>query len=112
MEALMGLGLIFEAVDYDPDAVGLDVLRKFGISRIKTNRTLIWDAVANPGDSASFSRFVDSALRDGFYLTCSGVETPEQGDLAFHLDVQRSQGYLYGRPMAETDFIKHLNYGN
>lgn len=112
MEALMGLGIIFEAVDYDPDGVGLDVLRKFGISRLKTERTLIWDAVANPGDSASFSRFVESALRDGFYLTCSGIETPEQGDLSFHLDVQRSEGYLYGRPMSETDFIKHLNYGN
>jgi EAL domain-containing protein (putative c-di-GMP-specific phosphodiesterase class I) len=112
MESLAGLGIIFEAVEFDPDQVSLDALRKFGIPRIKTDRTLIWDAVANPGDSASFSRFVDSALRDGFYLTCAGIETSEQGDLAFHLDVQRSQGYLYGRPMSETDFIKHLNYGN
>jgi EAL domain-containing protein (putative c-di-GMP-specific phosphodiesterase class I) len=105
------LGGEIEAVDFDPALVSLDKLRSFGITRFKTEHSLIGQAISNQSDYSAFSRFIDSAERGGFLITCLGIENAEEKDLVTHLDIARSQGYLYGHPMPEKDFIKFLNYG-
>ena len=82
------------------------------MSYIRTDRTIVWEAVSTPNDFSAFSRFVEAALRGGYFLTCYGVETSEEAELVNHLEIQRSQGFFYGRPTDEQGFIKLINYGN
>lgn len=110
-KTIEGLGGEIEAVDFDPALVSLDKLRAYGITRFKTERSLIAEAINNPTDYSAFSRFIDSAERGGFVITCLGIENEDEKDLVSHLDIPRSQGYYFGRPMPEKDFIKFLNYG-
>lgn len=112
MNALNGFGIIFQAINYEPEIVSLDTLRGLGMSYIRTDRTLVWEAVSTPNDFSAFSRFVEAALRGGFFITCYGVETSEEAELVNHLEIQRSQGYFYSRPNDEQGFIKLINYGN
>ncbi len=39
----------------------------------------------------------------------SGVENEEQGETLRHLGCEWLQGYLYGRPMAADDFLRHYS---
>lgn len=111
MEKLSPLGVIFEATNYSPNRVPLDLLRSLGITRLKTDRHLLADAASNPNDYSALSRFVDSSNRMGFTLTAFGIENEEMKDIVSHLSIPLSQGYFYGKPLVEKDFIKLLNYG-
>lgn len=109
---LTPLGVVFECVDHTPDKVPLEVLKSFGVHIIKTERSLIWNAATNENELANFSRFLDAASRNDFDIYVTGIENAEQRDLAISLGAKGLEGYLFGRPMTEEDFIKVLNYGN
>ncbi|MCR5693033.1 MAG: EAL domain-containing protein [Bacilli bacterium] len=112
MSELTPLGVVFECVDHTPDKVPLEVLKSFGVRIIKTERSLIWNAATNENELANFSRFLDAATRNDFDIYVTGIENAEQRDLAISLGAKGLEGYLFGRPMNEEDFIKVLNYGN
>jgi EAL domain-containing protein (putative c-di-GMP-specific phosphodiesterase class I) len=105
------LGCIFEAVDYNPEIISLEELQNLGIHSFKSERALVREAVSTPNDYASFSRFIDMALRAGFTITCAGIETKEEKDLAVHLQIPYLQGYYLAHPMPEKDFISHITFG-
>lgn len=109
---LTPLGVVFECVDHTPDKTPLEVLKSFGIHIIKTERSLIWNAAMNENELANFSRFLDAAMRNDFDIYVTGIESAEQRDLAISLGAKGLEGYLFGRPMTEEDFIKALNYGS
>lgn len=111
MDKLAPLGVIFEATNYNPNRVPLDLLKELKITRLKTDRRMLNDAASNPNDYSALSRFVDSANRAGFSLTAFGIENEEMKDIVNHLSIPLSQGYFYGKPLVEKDFIKLLNYG-
>ena len=112
MSELTPLGVVFECVDHTPDKVSLEVLKTFGIHIIKTERSLIWNAATNENELANFSRFLDAAMRNDFDIYVTGIENAEQRDLAISLGAKGLEGYLFGRPMTEEDFVKVLNYGS
>ena len=112
MSELAPLGVVFECVDHTPDKVPLEVLKSFGVHIIKTERSLIWNAATNENELANFSRFLDAAMRNDFDIYVTGIENAEQRDLAISLGAKGLEGYLFGRPMTEEDFVKVLNYGS
>jgi EAL domain-containing protein (putative c-di-GMP-specific phosphodiesterase class I) len=111
MAATKELGIVFEAVDYNPEIVPLEELQNLGIHTFKSERALVREAVSTPNDYASFSRFIDAALRAGFTITCAGIETKEEKDLAIHMQIPYLQGYYFAQPMPEKDFITHITFG-
>jgi EAL domain-containing protein (putative c-di-GMP-specific phosphodiesterase class I) len=111
MNALADLGIVFEVMNYSSEALALDEVRKLGISRIKTPRVMIEEAVGTPSGGASFARFTDAILRGGFSITCTGIENEEENDLAVHHEIPRLQGYYFSHPLNEKDFISLLAYG-
>ena len=111
MQTTKELGILVEVVDYHPEIIPLEELRNIGVSRFKTERSLIHEAISTPNDYASFSRFIDSALRSGFTITCAGIETKEEKDLAIHMQIPYLQGYLFSHPLPEKDFISLITYG-
>ena len=111
MAAVKELGIVFEVVDYHPEMLPLEELRNLGVSHFKTDRSLIREAVSTPNDYASFSRFIDAALRSGFTITCAGIETEEQKELAVHMQIPFMQGFLFSKAIPEKDFISLITYG-
>ncbi|MFA6620592.1 MAG: EAL domain-containing protein, partial [Bacilli bacterium] len=111
MAATKNLGIIFEAVDYNPEIISLEELQNLGIHSFKSERALIREAASTPNDYSSFSRFIDLALRSGFAITCAGIETKEEKDLAIHLQIPYLQGYYFVQPMSEKDFISYITFG-
>jgi EAL domain-containing protein (putative c-di-GMP-specific phosphodiesterase class I) len=111
MAATKDLGIIYEVVDYHPEILPLEELRNLGISHFKTERALIREAVSTPNDYASFSRFIDAALRSGFTITCAGIENKEEKELAQHMQIPYLQGNLFAKALPEKDFISLITYG-
>lgn len=110
MDELRPIGVIFECVDFTPEKVPLDVIKGFGVRIIKTERSLIWNAASNENELGNFSRFLDAANRNDFEVYVTGIENEEQRDLASSLGAKALEGFLFGKPMSEEEFIKALNY--
>ncbi|MCQ2799927.1 MAG: EAL domain-containing protein [Bacilli bacterium] len=111
IDELSPTGVVFEAVDHTPEKAPLETIKKFGVRIIKTERSLIWNAASNENDLGNFSRFLDAAIRNDFDVVVTGIENVEQRDLASSLGAAALEGYFFGTPMKEEDFIKTLNYG-
>ncbi len=110
IDELRPAGVVFECVDYSPEKVPLDIVKGFGVKIIKTERSLIWNAASNENELGNFSRFLDAANRNDLDVYVTGIESEEQRDLASSLGAKALEGYLFGKPMSEEEFIKALNY--
>ena len=47
----------------------------------------------------------------GFIVTCAGIETKEEKDVAMHLQIPYLQGFFLAQPMDEKEFITQITFG-
>lgn len=110
MSDLKELGIVWESEGINPDNVSIEDLKDLGIAHLRTEKSLISRVVNNASEYSSFSRFVASALRDGFYITCTGIETKEEKEVAEHLMVSLLMGKYFYPPLDEKEFIQSIAY--
>jgi EAL domain-containing protein (putative c-di-GMP-specific phosphodiesterase class I) len=110
MLALGELGVVFEISGVNPESISLDYLKELGISHIRTEISLIAEAVTNPNDYATLARFVRAAQKDGFVMTCSGIENKEMLEMAAHLEIPFCSGYFFSKPLLENDFVQYIAF--
>lgn len=79
---------------------------------LKTGRLIVSNALSSPRDGTSFARFCSDALKGGFRIVATGIETEEQCKFVSHLGVHEMEGYYFGRPMKEEDFLSVVAYGS
>jgi EAL domain-containing protein (putative c-di-GMP-specific phosphodiesterase class I) len=60
---------------------------------------------------ASFARFVAEALKEGYHITATGIESEEHALFAQSQHVQSLEGYYFGRPVDQDDFVMDVTYG-
>lgn len=112
MEKLSDLPITYVATEFYHEKDSLDTLKDFGITSLKTGRTVVADAFTTSRDEASFARFVSDAIKAGFFVTATGIETEEQASFASHLGVHAMEGYAFGRPEDEEHFLMRVAYGS
>ena len=108
---LDGLDIQWSCSDFNYENDSLETLEKFGIRRIKTAPGIVQQAFLNPRDSTAFARFCGEAIRSGYHITATGIETDDQVHFAQSLGVQSLEGYFFGKPMNEEEFIMSVSYG-
>lgn len=108
---LDGLDIQWSCSDFNYENDSLETLEKFGIRRIKTAPGVVQQAFLNPRDSTAFARFCGEAIRSGYHITATGIETDDQVHFAQSLGVQSLEGYYFGKPMNEEEFIMSVSYG-
>ncbi|MBP5091948.1 MAG: EAL domain-containing protein [Bacilli bacterium] len=111
VRALDGLGIQWSCSDFNYETDSLETLEKFGIRRIKTAQGMLHQAFLNPRDSTAFARFCGEAIRSGYHITATGIETEDQVHFAQSLGVQSLEGYYFGKPMNEEEFVMSVTYG-
>ncbi len=110
--SLSSLALEWVASEFNYERGEFDTLKEFGIKTIKTDRLVVANAVSSPRDGTSFARFCSDAQKAGIAIVATGVETEEQCKFLSHLGVYAMEGYYFGRPMNEEDFINYVAYGS
>ena len=98
--------------DFDYERDNLDTLKQFGITHLKTATRSVKTALSNQRDMNAFSRFVNTAIVAGFSICATGIETEEEARFASSFDIALLEGYFFGRPMNQEDFLNAITYGS
>ena len=112
MDELSAQPIEWVASEFNYEHDTLETLQSFGISALKTDRLIVSNALSSPRDGTSFARFCSDALKGGFRIVATGIETEEQCKFVSHLGVHEMEGYYFGRPMKEEDFLNLIAYGS
>ncbi len=112
MEQLSNQAIEWVASEFNYDHDSLETLQSFNIMALKTGRLIVSNALSSPRDGTSFARFCSDALKGGFRIVATGIETEEQCKFVSHLGVHEMEGYYFGRPMKEEDFLSVVAYGS
>lgn len=103
--ALKGLGTRIAVDDFGSGHMFLDRLATGIFDIIKIDRSLVAPLDDADGRARALLTGVTSLARSlGLRVVAEGVETEEQVARIIEAGCDRAQGYLFGRPMPDTDF--------
>jgi diguanylate cyclase (GGDEF)-like protein/PAS domain S-box-containing protein len=104
MHALRDMGVRFALDDFGTGYSSLSYLKRLPLDQIKIDQSFVRDIATDPSDAAIVQTIISISHTLRLQVVAEGVEVIEQH--AF-LEANRCalfQGYLFGRPMALTDF--------
>lgn len=109
LAALRALGVSIAMDDFGTGYSSLGYLWKFGFDKLKIDQSF----TANPGEDGSRAReILDSIILLGHRLnmivTAEGVETEAQAKILAGLSCDQFQGFLYAKPMPQSDLAAFL----
>lgn len=98
------LGVTIALDDFGTGYSSMALLRRLPIDVLKIDRAFVTDMVTDPSALAITRSIVTLAKSLSLQLVAEGIETEEQASLLRAMGCDEFQGYLYGRPVAATDF--------
>lgn len=107
---LISKGFAVELDDFGTGHAAIATLRKFSVSRIKIDRSLIQNIDQDNELQVITGAIINLANQLDVNVLVEGVETYPEQETIHHLGCYCAQGYLHGRPMPASelrDWIKH-----
>jgi diguanylate cyclase (GGDEF)-like protein len=105
IDKLKNLGISISIDDFGTGYSSLSYLLNLPIDRLKIDRTFIQTIHTDNKSSNLTSLVINLGKELGIQVLAEGVEIPAQAKRVKDLGCHAAQGYLYGKPMAEPDFI-------
>lgn len=109
IDELKSLGLSFSIDDFGTGYSSLQYLRRLPIDQIKIDRSFVKDLGTSGGDRTIVSTIIVLAKALSLEIVAEGVETEEQKRILEECGCTRFQGYLFGRPVPEEEFLARLS---
>lgn len=97
-------GLTFSVDDFGTGYSTFSILSKLDFSRIKIDRSLIKDVDTKKDSNIIVSSIINMGALLNKYIIAEGIETENIASALGEIDCQFAQGYLYGKPMALSDW--------
>jgi len=101
-------GVTISLDDFGTGYSALSYLKKFNFDYLKIDRSFVKDINVDESDRAIVEAIILMANRLGIKLVAEGVEEQEQTILLRDVGCDLLQGYLYSKPIPETEFIEWL----
>jgi diguanylate cyclase len=104
LAALRSQGVGIDLDDFGVGQASLPSIRRFGVQRIKIDRSFVIGVDADPGQQALVGAIVSMAREMGITTLAEGVETGPEREMLARLGCGWLQGFAIGKPMplAET----------
>ncbi len=112
MGELAERGITFAMDDYGSGNANCSCLIQFPFKEIKIDKEIVWASFENPTARMVLENEIRIIHGLGLPLVVEGIETAEQSAAMEQLGVEYIQGYYYGRPMSETECLRHIRQCN
>jgi len=111
LKQLKQIGFIIALDDFGTGYSSLAYLQKLPIDYVKIDISFIRHILVSPNDKIMVKTIIDMAHNLGLQVIAEGVEEKGQAVLLEQLGCDIVQGFLFGHPMPETDFLRLLDHG-
>jgi diguanylate cyclase (GGDEF)-like protein len=106
---LHAIGVRVALDDFGTGFSSLSYLTRFKFDSIKIDRSFVQRAADDPGIMAILRAIFQLAHSLELGVTAEGIELETQAWLIASLGCTKGQGYLFGRPEAERNFVSRLD---
>ena len=104
MAELRELGFRFSVDDFGIGYSSLSYLRRLPLDQLKIDRSFVLDVVEDANAGVIAETIIAMGRQLGLETIAEGVETEAQRDFLLACGCDEFQGYLYCRPLPETEF--------
>jgi diguanylate cyclase (GGDEF)-like protein/PAS domain S-box-containing protein len=108
LEELRRIGFSIAMDDFGTGYSALGYLTKFPIDRLKIDRSFVSNIFNRKKSEALVKAFVFLAQTLDLSLVAEGVETRQQASFLRDIGCNHAQGYLFGKPVPQTQFEQML----
>lgn len=110
MSALSDLGIRFSIDDFGTGYSSLQYLHRLPINTLKIDRAFVNEVVHDSGSQVITKTIINMGRNLGLELIAEGVETTSQRQFLENYGCYQYQGYLFSRPLSESDFREFLKH--
>jgi len=110
LRQLKQMGFTVALDDFGTGYSSLAYLQKLPIDCVKIDISFIRQILVSPNDAVMVKTIIDMAHNLGLQVIAEGVEEEEQTRLLEQFGCDMVQGFLFGRPMPEQQFIRSFEH--
>ena len=108
LRKIKNIGIILTLDDFGTGYSSLGYLQKFPFDKIKIDKSFVEDIPENKENRVIVDAIIQLGKSFGIEVLAEGVETVGQESYLIRSGCMEGQGYYYGRPMSETEFLEYI----
>lgn len=106
LNQIKALGVSIAVDDFGTGYSSLSYLKQLPLTKLKIDKSFIQKMTPESDDQAIVGAVISMAKVLGLDVVAEGVETPQQLEILKSLECNEVQGYLLGRPMAQSELLR------